>query len=91
MSSDVKKVPGSDKTTCGCDGNTSKCGCAPGQCSCNSCPKAETEKVAGSDKTTCKCGGDSKDCPCAEADPAAVVDSTKVAPLDSQSEKSSFA
>ncbi|KAF7949637.1 uncharacterized protein EAE97_003146 [Botrytis byssoidea] len=91
--SDVKKVPGSDKTTCGCAGNTSKCGCAPGQCSCNSCPKAETEKVAGSDKTTCKCGGDSKDCPCAEgqSDSAAIVDSTKVAPLDSQSEKSTFA
>merc|ERR1711900_57475 len=62
--SGVTKVPGTEKTTCKCGGDTKVCGCAPGKCSCSDCPKAETEPVAGTDKTTCKCGGDDKNCPC---------------------------
>jgi hypothetical protein len=37
----VKTVPGTNKTTCSCGGNTSQCPCEPGHCACSSCPKAQ--------------------------------------------------
>ena len=36
----MEKVPGTEKTTCGCGGNTGVCPCAEGQCACSGCSKA---------------------------------------------------
>ena len=36
----LEKVPGTDKTTCQCGGNTGTCPCAEGQCACSGCSKA---------------------------------------------------
>jgi hypothetical protein len=68
--SDLKTVPGTDKTTCNCGGSTEACPCDPGHCACSSCPKAKVttadlKKVPGTEKTTCNCGGSTDVCPCA--------------------------
>jgi RNA recognition motif-containing protein len=44
--SDVKTVPGTDKTTCTCGGKPSECPCEEGHCACSSCPKAQGEDMA---------------------------------------------
>ena len=36
----LEKVPGTDKTTCQCGGNTGACPCEEGKCACSSCSKA---------------------------------------------------
>lgn len=72
-----EKVPGTDKTTCNCQSEAGKCGCAPGQCACASCAKnpehesskvgaeeAQMETVEGTDRTKCNCGADTGKCPC---------------------------
>ena len=44
----MEHVPGTEKTTCQCGGNTGVCPCAEGKCACNGCSKAEIhgEKTA---------------------------------------------
>jgi molybdenum-dependent DNA-binding transcriptional regulator ModE len=49
---DVKNVSGTDKTTCGCGGDSQVCGCAAGQCACSSCPKSDSSNVGGTEKNT---------------------------------------
>ena len=48
------KVPGSEKTTCQCAGNTGTCPCAEDQCACNGCAKSSVsgEKSAAAAPTT---------------------------------------
>jgi len=36
----MEHVPGTDKTTCQCGGNTGNCPCAEGKCACSGCSKA---------------------------------------------------
>ena len=36
----METVPGTEKTTCQCGGNTGTCPCAEGKCACSGCPKA---------------------------------------------------
>jgi len=67
----LEHIPGTDRTKCGCGGDTSRCSCSAGQCACGSCPKNQELKekmqmksVSGSEKTTCNCGGDKSQCPC---------------------------
>jgi len=36
----METVPGTDKTTCQCGGNTGDCPCAEGKCACSGCSKA---------------------------------------------------
>ena len=36
----MERVPGTEKTTCQCGGNTGTCPCAEGQCACSGCSKA---------------------------------------------------
>ena len=36
----MEKVPGTEKTTCQCGGNTGTCPCAEGKCGCSGCSKA---------------------------------------------------
>ncbi len=36
----MQHVPGTEKTTCQCGGNTGTCPCAEGQCACSGCSKA---------------------------------------------------
>ncbi|KAI9720148.1 MAG: hypothetical protein M1828_005794 [Chrysothrix sp. TS-e1954] len=74
----VTPVPGTDKTTCGCGGDTGKCPCEAGKCACSSCPKnaehggeasafekekAQMESV-GDGRTKCNCAGNVGGCPC---------------------------
>lgn len=42
-SADGHPFVGPDKTTCGCAGNASKCGCEPGKCACADCDKSKDE------------------------------------------------
>ena len=44
----MEHVPGTEKTTCQCGGNTGTCPCAAGQCACSGCSKAgiQGEKTA---------------------------------------------
>ena len=44
----MEHVPGTEKTTCQCGGNTGTCPCAEGKCACSGCSKAEIhgEKTA---------------------------------------------
>ena len=44
----MEHVPGTEKTTCQCGGNTGTCPCAEGKCACSGCAKAEIhgEKTA---------------------------------------------
>ncbi|KAL9099034.1 MAG: hypothetical protein Q9163_005410 [Psora crenata] len=44
----MEKVPGTEKTTCQCGGNTSTCPCEEGKCACSGCDKAglQGEKTA---------------------------------------------
>lgn len=37
----MEHVPGTEKTTCQCGGNTGTCPCAEGKCACSGCLKAE--------------------------------------------------
>ena len=36
----IEKVPGTEKTTCQCGGNTGTCPCAEGKCACSGCSKS---------------------------------------------------
>lgn len=36
----MKNVPGTEKTTCQCGGNTGNCPCEEGKCACSGCSKA---------------------------------------------------
>ena len=36
----MQQVPGSDKTTCGCGGDTGVCPCGEGKCACSGCSKS---------------------------------------------------
>ena len=36
----LEKIPGTDKTTCQCGGNSGNCPCGEGQCACSGCSKA---------------------------------------------------
>ena len=36
----IKTIPGTEKTTCQCGGNTGTCPCAEGKCACSGCSKA---------------------------------------------------
>ena len=36
----MKQVPGTEKTTCQCGGNTGVCPCAEGKCACSGCAKS---------------------------------------------------
>ncbi len=38
----MQNVPGSEKTTCQCGGNTGACPCAEGKCACSGCSKAQS-------------------------------------------------
>lgn len=68
----VTQVPGTDRTTCECGGNSSGCPCEQGKCACDGCAKASARsgqqqkvtRVSGTDRTTCECGGNSGGCPC---------------------------
>ena len=39
----MEKVPGTEKTTCQCGGNTGTCPCAEGKCACSGCSKSGLE------------------------------------------------
>lgn len=57
----------SAKTVCKCGGSDSVCGCAPGQCTCASCPKSSNPvnkavPAAQANKTVCQCGGNEGTC-----------------------------
>lgn len=69
-------IPGSEKTTCECGSDSSKCPCEPGKCACATCPKSKTERVAGTNKTKCGCGGQVSQCAC-ETDRCACNDCPK--------------
>ena len=47
----MQSVPGTEKTTCQCGGNTGTCPCAEGKCACSGCAKSGThgEKSATGD------------------------------------------
>lgn len=36
----MQQVPGTDKTTCGCGGDTGVCPCGEGKCACSGCSKS---------------------------------------------------
>lgn len=72
----MQQVPGTQRTTCNCQGSTGSCPCEAGKCACASCAKnpehktgADVEKmgmqkVGGTDQTKCNCGGSTGSCPC---------------------------
>ncbi|RDW66502.1 hypothetical protein BP6252_10137 [Coleophoma cylindrospora] len=62
--SDVKTIPGTNRTVCKCGGAEKECPCPAGQCACGGCSKSDVKPVAGSEKTTCGCGGNTKVCGC---------------------------